>query len=140
MKKSEEEIKTLRNKYPSVPDFALPKTRNKKNTPAGELQHQIIKVIESIDGFVQRINTTGTWNKKLGKFMKSGSTKGASDLIATLQGGFTVHIEVKAGKDKERPSQAKFKEAIQKAGGTYITVRTIDDFKEQLNLILLNIK
>ena len=135
MKKTETELQALRNKYPSVPEYALPKTRNKKKTPAGELQHQIIAYCNAQGIFVQRVNTTGTYNQKLKRFTFSGATKGAADLILTLPGGRTIHVEVKAGKDTQRPAQSKFQASIEAIGGKYIIVKSLEDFISKLTTI-----
>ena len=84
--------------------------------------------------FVGRVNTTGTYNQKLGRFIKSGSTKGMADVTAVIRGKH-VSIEIKVGRDKPRPEQLKVKEQIEQSGGVYMFVRSYDDFLRQIQTI-----
>jgi hypothetical protein len=85
--------------------------------------------------FAARVNTTGTYNAKLGKFIRSGSTNGMADITSVINGKH-VSIEVKVCRDRPRPDQIKVQEQIRSAGGVYIFVHSFDDFLEQIkNLI-----
>ncbi len=85
--------------------------------------------------FGARINTQGNYNAKIGKFVRSGSTKGLADINAVVKGK-SISIEVKIGKDKIRESQLKVKREIEAAGGVYLIVRSFDDFLEQFEQYL----
>ena len=82
--------------------------------------------------FSGRVNTQGNYNAKLGKWVKSGSTRGMADISAVVDGR-SISVEVKIGKDKVRESQLKVKAQMEKAGGVYLIVRTFEDFIEQFN-------
>lgn len=84
--------------------------------------------------FGGRVNTTGTYNKKLGKYIKSGATLGMADITA-IKNGKHVSIEVKTGRDKPRKEQLKRKEEIERAGGFYIFVNSFDNFINQFKAI-----
>lgn len=58
-------------------------------------------------------------------FMRFG-TPGAPDIVAVI-GGQYIGIEVKDLKAKQNANQIKFQESLEKAGGRYLLVRTIDD-------------
>ena len=81
--------------------------------------------------FGGRVNTMGTYNVKLGKFITSGSRKGMADITAVMNGRH-VSIEVKIGNDKPREAQLKVQQQIQQAGGVYIFVSSFDDFINQI--------
>lgn len=98
------------------------------------LTKAIIAWFESNGHFASRRNTQGTWNARLGKFIKSGSTKGAEDIDGTIKGR-NIKIEVKFGRDKVSPDQTKYRKNIEKAGGIYMIVKTFDNFLEQINRI-----
>jgi hypothetical protein len=83
--------------------------------------------------FAGRVNTTGTYNSKLGKYIHSGSRKGMADITAVIAGKH-VSIEVKFGRDRMRPDQMKVKQEIEQAGGIYIVVSSFDSFLEQCNM------
>jgi hypothetical protein len=52
-------------------------------------------------------------------------TPGVSDILACINGKF-YGIEVKVNRDKQRPEQASFQAAIEKAGGVYVLARFTD--------------
>lgn len=85
--------------------------------------------------FAARVNTTGTYNAKLGRFIKSGSTNGMADVTSVINGKH-ISIEIKAGKDRARPDQLKVQEQIRAAGGKYIFIYSFDDFIEQIKEII----
>jgi len=81
--------------------------------------------------FAGRVNTTGTYNAKLGKYVHSGSRKGMADITAVVNGKH-VSIEIKTGRDKMRAEQWKVKQEIEQAGGAYIVTNSFDDFLTQI--------
>jgi hypothetical protein len=62
-----------------------------------------------------------------GKWTKSTSTAGSSDISATIKGR-SVKIEIKYGKDTQSDAQRRYQESIEKAGGTYLIVKNFDEF------------
>lgn len=119
---------------------SLPK---KKATPANELTNAVMKYMRSLRCAVARINTTGIYDEKLGKYRFSGSTNGVEDVncvlpinISGLKIGVTVAVEVKVGKDRMRPEQLERKENVEKAGGHYIIAKTFDQFKVDIDNII----
>lgn len=82
-----------------------------------------------------RINTQGNYNQHLGMFIKSGSTKGMPDVVATIR-GLSVDIEVKYKKDTQSKVQKEIETAQKNAGGVYMMVRTFDDFLEKIEKYL----
>jgi len=53
-------------------------------------------------------------------------TPGAPDILAVIKGKY-VGIEIKDTKGTQSEDQVKFQEALEKAGGTYLLIRSIDD-------------
>ena len=82
-----------------------------------------------------RINTVGVWDAAKGVHRKGGSTKGVEDIICIVMGRY-VGIEVKAGKDRHSEDQKKRQFEVERAGGTYLLVRSTDDFIEQFNQLI----
>ena len=85
--------------------------------------------------FAARVNTTGIYSVKLGRYIRGGSTKGMADVSAVVNGR-SVQVEVKAGRDKPRPEQLKVKQQVEAAGGVYLFVHSLDDFLTQIKTIL----
>lgn len=84
--------------------------------------------------FAARVNTTGVYNAKLKKFIRSGSTLGMADVSAVI-GGRSVQFEVKAGKDRPRPEQLEVQKKVRAAGGEYFFTHSFDEFLSQLSTI-----
>ncbi len=55
-----------------------------------------------------------------------GCYAGASDLVA-LKNGRTVWIEVETGTGRQSTAQKQFQQDIERAGGTYLLARGLDD-------------
>ena len=68
--------------------------------------------------------TTGGFRDEAGRFIRVGMP-GASDLIGTINGK-PVACEVKVGRDRQRPDQAKFQAAWEAAGGVYVIAKDGD--------------
>ncbi len=74
--------------------------------------------------FHYRQNSGGLEDKK-GQFVRFG-TPGAPDIIAVIRGQY-IGIEVKDVKGKLNPNQEKFRDALEAAGGIFLTIRNIDE-------------
>ena len=85
-------------------------------------------------GMISALGTTKS--VPAGKWIKSGSTKGISDL-QTIIYGLLLAIEIKFSKsDRQRETQKKYQFDVEKSGGTYIIVKTFPDFLEQFDAFL----
>jgi hypothetical protein len=129
-------------KYPNVPIHAL-YVKSFKDTTANELTRSIEAFIRMTGNYADRINNTGIYDKKTGRWRKGGTRKGIADIMAAKHievGGrklaITVAIEVKVGKDRMSPDQVRVKAEIEKAGGVYIIARSWDQFYEEWNRII----
>lgn len=119
-----------RKKHPGTPYLVQTKFRD---DTANELTKCITAWLSLHGHFAGRVNTMGTYNQKLGKYVKSGSKRGMADITAVINGRH-ISIEVKTGRDKIRPEQLECKSEIEKAGGVYIIASSFDNFLEQINL------
>ena len=135
---SDLEIAHLKEKYPSMPDFALAKTKW-SDSSANALTRSVLAFINMSGYQAERINTTGMYRQgaKLkvgegtrqmpGKWTKGTGTKGSADISATINGR-SVKLEIKYGKDRQSDDQIRYQEMIEKAGGVYLIVNNFDDF------------
>ena len=136
----------LKEKYPSMPEFALAKTKW-SDSSANALTKAVTSFINLSGYQAERINTTGMWRQgaKLnvgegtrqmpGKWTKGTGTKGSADISATINGR-SVKIEIKYGKDRQSDDQIRYQEMIEKAGGIYIIVKNFDDFIQWFDLFI----
>ena len=133
----------LIHRYPNTPQEYITFTPMKANS-ANELTKAVIKFIRLSGGQAERISVTGrtintrkTYTDILGhrkqigsvKYIPSAMTKGSADISATIQGK-SIKIEIKWGKDRQSPAQAKYQAEIEKAGGIYLIIHTFDEFYE----------
>ena len=117
----------------------------KKPTKASQLETLICDFMRLKGHGAAKVSTTGVYrdNTKvitnvIGQRVKVGSkgwthgqaTKGASDLNLIVY-GLNWSVEVKFRKDRQSTNQKTFEKMIQKAGGFYSIVRTLEDFYEQ---------
>ncbi len=80
----------------------------------------------------QRMNSFGLYDARLKKWRPSGTTKGISDALM-IKDGKTIHVEIKYGRDRQSDRQKEIQRSIEAAGGTYIIVRTYEDFLQQIS-------
>jgi len=101
---------------------------------ANGLTKCIVAWLELNGCFAGRVNTTGTYNRRLGKYIHSGSRRGMADITAVINGKH-VSIEIKHGRDKMRPEQMRVKQEIEQSGGYYIVASSFDNFLKQIKNI-----
>src|SRR5215469_4841243 len=73
------EVKRL--KYPNMP---YPVKTSFRDDSANRLTKCIVLWLELHGHFAGRVNTTGTYNQKLGKYVHSGSRKGMADITSII--------------------------------------------------------
>ena len=128
-----------RLKYPDVPYPVASKFSDKT---ANGLTQAIIAWIRLHGYQSERINVTGrqidkrvTYTDCIGHTRQIGSlqwiptsgTKGSADISATIAGR-SVKVEVKVGRDYQRPDQIKYQQSIEAAGGLYFIASTFELF------------
>jgi len=121
-------FKAKQEKYPGNPAVIKPSYRDDS---ANELTKAIVAWLKLNHFFAARINTTGLFDPRLGKYRPSGARKGMADLTAIVNGKH-ISIEIKIGHDKLRPDQLRVRDEVEAAGGRYLIVRGFDDFLEQI--------
>jgi hypothetical protein len=133
----------FKSKYPTVPDHAIPVSVWSDST-TNKLTKAVIAFINLSGYQAERINTTGRmidntkivkdvvgFNRTIGskKWIKGTGTVGSADISSTIHGR-SVKIEIKFGKDRQSEVQKMYQSHIEKAGGTYVIVKTFDGFIE----------
>lgn len=145
-------LESLRAKYPSVPDYAIPVPKYSDNSANG-LTKCVIDFLQLSGWQAERINTMGRMidnrkqvtdvlgrTKTIGstKYIPTTGTKGSSDISATIMGR-SVKIEIKYGKDRQSQDQKKYQESVEKSGGIYWIVKTFEDFLKKYDDFLASI-
>lgn len=82
-------------------------------------------------------NNNNSHNRLAGNIAKAmGVVSGVSDLELIAYGGRTIYIELKVGRGEQSPEQIDFQTAVEERGHTYRLVRTLDEFKSLICLII----
>jgi hypothetical protein len=131
-------------------DLTMP-IKHYEVTKANGLTQAVIAVIRCTGYQAERINTTGRQidNRKeftdvVGIRRTVGSltwipgtgTKGSADISATIQGR-SVKIEIKIGRDRQSQAQLDYQSDVERAGGIYIIIKTLEDFFQWFDNFLL---
>lgn len=95
-----------------------------------DLVNEIRAYISAIGGFSVPVDTPGLLYTCDGRPAKFG-TKGALDIAATIKGK-AVWIDAKTGKDRLKPDQVKFANAVNRAGGIAFAAWSVDDVRDRL--------
>lgn len=91
---------------------------------------EILLAIGRIPGAIFWRNQTGALPSRTGRVVRFG-LNGSPDIIGCIRGRF-VGIEVKSATGKQREAQINFQRAFERAGGTYVLARSVDDVLEVL--------
>ena len=126
-----------------------------KVSKANGLTKAVIKFLQLNGWQAERINTMGRMidqrqtyydilghHKQIGtmKYIPTTGQRGSADISAmgkSKKGALIAwKIEIKIGKDRQSDVQKEYQKAIERAGGHYSIVKTIDDFLEQFNKLI----
>lgn len=121
-------LKDHRERYPSLPEAARFAPQYSDKT-ANKLTTCITDYLRLKGAFASRVNNTGVYDAKIKRYRRGMNRRGLPDIIATYQGK-SLHIEVKAGRDKLSEHQEKIRDEQQQSGGLFYEARNFTDFKQ----------
>jgi hypothetical protein len=129
--KAEQQLAALlwqqkRLKYPSMPDFAIPKPIIKIHD-SNSLTKAIIQTFEAHGLYATRIQSQGQYDPALKRFRTGNTKKGTADIHGIIAGKH-VSVEVKYGKDKMSGAQRKTADQVAASGGVYYIARDFGAF------------
>lgn len=134
-------VKSLRIKYPTLPEHAIPKPEYNINSTNG-LTKAIIDYLRFQGCQAERISSMGRvidnrkvitdvvgYKRTIGSmsYIPTTGQKGTADISATIKGR-SVKIEIKYGKDRLSSYQKEYQKQIEASGGIYYVARTFDSF------------
>jgi hypothetical protein len=110
-------------------------------TPEGAVQHAVLDYLARLELqgklIFWRQNNTGVWDARKGCYRKPkgpGSRLGVPDIMVIMPpNGLLVAIECKAPKGTQSDPQKGFQRALEKVGGRYFVVRSVDDVRAALS-------
>lgn len=122
-------MKSLR-KYPP---FVIPQKAKKvrRTGKTNSLKRNIVRLLNMSGNSAFINNTVGIWDegKQLYRRNRDRNAIGSGDVIACIKPtGHHAEIEVKTGNDVQSEDQKRYQSRLERAGGTYILVKDLDDF------------
>ena len=96
-----------------------------------QIQRAIIECLRFQRIACWRINTVGIPNGN-GGFRQNSEMRGMAD-IAVIYKGLSVWLEVKRPKGKQTQAQFEFQHAVERAGGFYFIVKSVEDALKAIN-------
>lgn len=85
-----------------------------------------------------RVEVVGIFDASIGKRRTSNALRGQSDITFLLRKPGArfpraIYIEIKSGKDTQKPSQQEFEIRVAEVGAIYLIVWTWEEFYAQIN-------
>lgn len=115
----------------SIPEHCRFKTSFRDDTANGLAK--CIDVWARINNaFYQRQNSQGQYDSRLGRWRKSGTTKGIAD-VQVIYNGRACNFEIKIGRDRQSDIQKDVEARIKTAGGHYAIIKCYDDFLNEIS-------
>lgn len=100
-----------------------------KNEFTPILTNAVIEHLTWMGCFLWRTNSTGVYDQSIGRFRKSHSIKGVSDILGVAPNGQFLGIEIKTGTDRLSEDQKRFRSLIESKKGIYWVVKNYVDLK-----------
>lgn len=89
-----------------------------------EIQKAVLQFL-SVSRIFHYRNNSGAYLAEHGSYIRYG-LPGSPDIIAVINGKY-IGLEIKRRKGKQDPDQVEFQRVLEKAGGEYYIVRSVDD-------------
>lgn len=140
-----------KRKYPNLPDHVR-SVKMPSDTTANGLTRLIIDWVNMSGYHAERINTMGRVidkrknvtdvvgrQKTIGSmtYIPTSGQRGSADISATIA-GVSLKVEVKIGKDRQSSHQKVYQQQIERSGGVYMIVRSMEDFLNYWDTLLNN--
>lgn len=102
------------------------------SVPHDDLVRSIRLYLSEMGALSVKIDTPGLLYDRNGTPVKIGK-KGVLDVIASIKGRF-VAIDAKIGRDRLKPDQVNFADAVERAGGIAFAAWSVDDVANRLRM------
>lgn len=131
-----------RGKYPNYPDHLTMPVKKYNLSTSNGLTRAVIAWIEAHGQRAIRVSSAGRYidesmvvtdyvgfEKRIGSgtWVPSTTKRGAADISCTIYGK-SVEIEIKIGRDTQSQDQKKYQQITERAGGTYLIIKTFEQF------------
>lgn len=139
------DVEHRRKEHPTIPEHAMPISRYRDDT-ANALTRAIIRFLELKRHACWRQSSEGRYRpgesitdvlgrvrEMKGKWLR-GQNNGQSDIACVINGRFCA-VEVKVGRDRQRPDQQTYQTRIQESGGLYFIATDFTSFVNWYNSV-----
>lgn len=127
-----------REKHPTMPEHAIPKTKYTDQTTNG-LTLAVVDCFKLHGLFATRIDSKGTYNQGLKRFIPSTQKKGLPDVFAQAAGLPPLWIEIKCEQtnDRIKPHQEETIRELRESGAVVYVAGNFEDFYDWFNSTVL---
>lgn len=101
-----------------------------------EIQKQCLSYLHLRGIYCWRSNNTPIYDPRRGVYRSFRGLRGVSDILGILDDGRFFACEIKRPGKTLRPEQEKFLDEVSTRGGVGIWVSSVDELKEDLDVIL----
>lgn len=101
------------------------------STPEGKIQAAVLRYLLEQGVFAWRQNNLAVFDPKMNGYREHTGLKGVPDILSVINGQF-VGWEIKTPRGKQSEHQFAFQKRLERNGGRYILVRSLDEAKEAL--------
>lgn len=96
-----------------------------------KIQNAVLKHLLQQGIFAWRQGNHSIWDPKMNGYREHTGLKGVPDILSVINGQF-VGWEIKTPRGRQSEHQFAFQKRLERNGGRYILVRSLDEAKEAL--------
>ncbi len=104
------------------------------STPESKNQAAVLKYLHEQEVFCWRQNNLAIFDPKMNGYREHNGLKGVPDILAVINGRF-VGFEIKTPKGRQSADQLLFQKRVERHGGKYFIIRSLDEVKKALAAI-----
>lgn len=125
--------------HPTIPEHCLPRIKFTDQNTNG-LTQAVIECFRLHGFFATRIDSKGTYNQALKRFIPSNQKRGLPDVFGQAPGLPPIWVEVKceATRDRLKPHQVECIDQLRKSGGLVIIAKDFESFYQWFKAEILN--
>jgi len=101
-------------------------TRRRKDPLERDIQKACVMLLRLNGWLCHRMSQQPTVSKKGVKFFPKSETPGVADILCCVRGQF-IAVEFKRQGEKQTMTQILYEQQVEKAGGIYVVVHSIDE-------------
>ncbi len=105
------------------------------STPESKIQAAVLRYLHEQGVFAWRQNNLAIFDPKMNGYREHNGLRGVPDILAVINGRF-VGFEIKTPKGRQSADQLLFQKRVERHGGKYFIIRSLDDVKIALKSLI----